>query len=328
MHNLIFAFVAPTHACCDNCDGVPVNLDDLDARPMTPETLSSNAGSPPTTPSKSADKNGKRKLTKPPAARRGALLESAQNALVRWCFQTKLDRYNPSSITAIFLLPDPIIKTLAPARHIQTVEALRVHTGWIFADRHGEEVLNVLRQIDQVDNETQEAEKQARSAERKAATAARQQERKQREREQRLERQRQKEVVRMQKQIEAQLGKEERAAQRAREKAEKQASNPRAGKRHKGSQRQPLEGCSTFNLEPTTPIAPQANAGIPTMDLSTPIGVLLDFQVHLQLLFYEYLYMILTNYTDSIIRINRINRQTPSAPMPMPTLFCSTRPRS
>jgi hypothetical protein len=132
----------------------------------------------------------------------------------------------------------------------------------------------------------------------------------------------------MQKQMEAQLGKEERAAQRAREKAEKQASNPQARKHHKGSQRQPLEGCSTFNLEPTTPIAPQPNAGIPAMDFSTPIGVLLDFQVRLQLLFYEYLYMILTNYTDSIIRINRINRQTPSVPMPMPTLFCSTRPRS
>ena len=74
-----------------------------------------NTSTPHSTPSKSGDENGKRKLTNkaPTSSRRGELFEDAQSALLTWCFHTKQAQYTPSSITAAALLPDSILNTLA-----------------------------------------------------------------------------------------------------------------------------------------------------------------------------------------------------------------------
>jgi len=73
--------------------------------------------------------------------------------------------------------------------------------------------------------------------------------------------------------------KEVRVAEHARAKAEKEAVK-QAGAGHKRSKvSQALEGCSTFNLGPSTPPTSQPIAGPASVAFSTPTGVLLDFRV-------------------------------------------------
>jgi len=55
------------------------------------------------------------------------------------------------------------------ARDILSIDDIRTKTRWIFAERHGEEVLQVVRRIDQADK----ARKKAKMDAKKAATAAR-----------------------------------------------------------------------------------------------------------------------------------------------------------
>jgi hypothetical protein len=157
---MISFFAGPTHACCDNCDGIPAHLDDTDnpdPRPSTPEMQHSNTSTPHSTPSKSGDENGKRKRTNntPTSSRRGELFNDAQTALLIWRFQTKQAQYSPSSITATALLPDSILDALARhgGRDILTVEDMQSTTRWIFAARHGAEVIEVVRRVDQAGEE-------------------------------------------------------------------------------------------------------------------------------------------------------------------------------
>ena len=133
----------PTHVCCDNCDGIPV-------RPSTPMQLHDGASSTHSTPSKSVNENGKRNMTtKPTTARRGGEhLQDARTALESWHFKTKRARYTPSSLTAPSLLPDTVLTTLASASHICTIEDIEDAVTWVYARRHGAEVLAVLAAVD------------------------------------------------------------------------------------------------------------------------------------------------------------------------------------
>jgi hypothetical protein len=270
-------FTGPTHACCDNCDGIPVDLgnwNNEELRPSTPEMQHSNTSTPHSTPSKSADENGKRKLTQkaPSSSRRKELFKEAQNAIRTWRFRTKQTRYSPSPITAAALLPDPIIDILARrgARDIVTIEDIQSKTRWIFAERHGEEVLQVMRRVDLADR----ARKKAKMDAKKAATAARKAVEK-REKEKAKQEKEMACVKQTQKDKEA---KKARAAQLAREKAEKQAAKEASARQKRPKASQPL-GCLTFNLGPVRPSTSTPVAGPSSTPFATPTGVLLDFHV-------------------------------------------------
>src|SRR6188768_405689 len=159
---------APTDACCDNCDGMPVDVDIAnDSRPSTPDS-GQDLNSAHTTPSKNPDENGKRKLASGP--RRGPHLERARFALEKWRFDTKRSRYTPSSTTMLSLLPDNILRSLASARDLHSAEEIDSRTSWIYSFRHGEDVLGVLERVDKSIVDERNTKTQAKKDE----TAARQ----------------------------------------------------------------------------------------------------------------------------------------------------------
>lgn len=162
----------------------------MQPRPHTPDN-DSGLSSQHTTPSKSADENGKRKLTvrPPPSTRRGPHLEAARTVLEAWRLRTKQRQYTPSSLTAASLLPDSILKVLASSRRIETIDDLRDETSWIYAPRHGTEVLHLLRKVD----DDQEAAKRAKANAKKAETAARHAQEKTKKADERKEKKRQRE---------------------------------------------------------------------------------------------------------------------------------------
>lgn len=210
--------------------------------------------SPPASPSKSTNPNGKRVLmsasvpleptsVKPLAARRGPLLEQARDVLHAWRLRTKQARYSPSSVTAVSLLPDSVIRSLASARHITDVQALCMHTGWIYAERHGDEVLGILQRIDGAAAAQKEAAKAANAAARLAAANKKLAE-KAAQKAQRL----------AQKEAEAErqcVEKEVKKAERDRKAAEKEQEKQEQERNHTAKrQRAVIEGCSTFRLRP------------------------------------------------------------------------------
>ena len=106
----------------------------------------------------------------------------ARTALITWRFKAMRTQYYPSSYTSAVLLPDSVIKTLSSAAHIRTIDDIKAHTQWLFADRHGADILQVLKRVD----DTEMARKASLKAARKAATAARVSARKAKEAEARM----------------------------------------------------------------------------------------------------------------------------------------------
>lgn len=246
-------------------------------RSLTPNTSASL--SPPATPSKSADENGKRKMhtmpapIKLPASRRGDFLAMARTALITWRFKTMRAQYYPSSYTSAALLPDSVIKTLSSAAHIRTIDDIKANTQWLFVDRHGSDILRVLKRID----DAEVARKESVKAARQAATAARISARKVKEAE-----------VRMQKQLERNETRREREELQAKERAEKQLVREQkarlreakkvtlAAKRAAKRPKTFGDACSTLALGIATPAVSHVND---SNMFSTPLGVVLDFQV-------------------------------------------------
>jgi len=118
------------------------------------------------------------KAPKPPAARSKAHLKTARESLKNWRLKTKLSRYTPSSLTTAFLMLDVTLKKLASARNFKTAEDIQMATGWIYAPRHGEEVLQLLANINKADEDQRGCAKRAKAAERKKQTQIRQAEKK------------------------------------------------------------------------------------------------------------------------------------------------------
>ncbi|KAJ7456331.1 hypothetical protein B0H11DRAFT_1642783, partial [Mycena galericulata] len=147
---------APTGACCDNC--VRMATDDSDdesaesSRPQTPAQTDSAPQSAHSTPSKQANANGKRRMAKRgdgPSTRRAEHLQDARAALVSWRTRTFFKRYSTSSFTDVGILPDKILTTLASKR-IRSLDEMaeKLTVPWMFAQRHGEEVIELLREVD------------------------------------------------------------------------------------------------------------------------------------------------------------------------------------
>lgn len=153
-------------------------------RPTTPLADHSPVSSVHSTPSKSANANGKRpmvsaKSTEPNlktrSIRRDEHLKDVRTALEQWRFEKHRDCYTPSSYTSSVLLPDPIIKKITSNARIKTIDDLKtLKPSWVFAERHGQEVLDLLERLDQCDREQREKKAREKREEKKKETAARQ----------------------------------------------------------------------------------------------------------------------------------------------------------
>ncbi|KAJ7512821.1 P-loop containing nucleoside triphosphate hydrolase protein, partial [Mycena galericulata] len=175
----------PTGDCCDNC--VRLSMPAPQAapqqptqRPTTPEQTSPPS-STQSTPSKHVNANGKRPMVrgKGPRTRRKDHLKQARDALERWRQRIYLEKYAKSSVPDVGIMPDTVLTSLASKR-FDTVDELKVHTPtWMLARRHGEEVLQVLRRVDEAvraekarNSEISRELKRAETKRRKAAEAA------------------------------------------------------------------------------------------------------------------------------------------------------------
>ncbi|KIM73718.1 hypothetical protein PILCRDRAFT_15010 [Piloderma croceum F 1598] len=149
------------------------STDGTDGHPHTPTP--SGLNSEHTTPSKSPNAHGKRQMHASkggPATRRGEHLQDARGALEHWWFKTQRDHYSPSSVTAVTLLPDPTLMTLASNARICTTEDIKavVKPPWIMARRHGNEVLALLMVIDDAEKLTREETKRSKAKKRRKVT--------------------------------------------------------------------------------------------------------------------------------------------------------------
>jgi hypothetical protein len=246
--------VAPTHDCCDNCSQMQLDATP-EGRPHTPQPPT-ESGSEHTTPSKSTNANGKRKMERSKdglSTRRGQHLQDVRGALEHWRFKTKRDCYSPSSVTAVTILPDPILTTLASNARIRTIDDIEssINPPWIMARRHGGEILLIMKSIDDAERETREQAKQTKAAERKRETAARQAERKREMDEDREEKRKQKERDKAERR---RLQEEDRAAKQRQRDADRAAKQClRDETKPKRTPRQALAGSSVFNAALSTP---------------------------------------------------------------------------
>ena len=227
-------------------------------RPHTPNQLSESS-SAHTTPSKTANTNCKRPMERSkdgPANRRGEHLQNVRHALERWCFKTKRDQYSPSSVTAITVLPDPTITTLASNARIRTVEDMNkcINPPWIMAQRHGDEILEIIKRLDDAEKATREQVKEAKAAAKRQDTEAR-----------KVVQKEQKDCQREEKRLQKESMQAERAQEKAEEQAEKQHQREtvQADKQQRIDTaksakvpRQPaLVGSGVFNATPSSPFA-------------------------------------------------------------------------
>ena len=106
-------------------------------------------------------------------------LANVRAALEHRHFKTKHNHYSLGSVTAEAILPNPILTTLTSNAHICTVEDMVtvINPPWIMAWQHGEDVLKLLKSLDDAAREEHERERRARAAEWSAATAVQQVER-------------------------------------------------------------------------------------------------------------------------------------------------------
>ncbi|KAJ6601732.1 P-loop containing nucleoside triphosphate hydrolase protein [Mycena vulgaris] len=140
---------APTGECCDNCSRSREPSPLLD-RPETPQNSPSSSAH--STPSKSPNSNGKRQMRRPrgdgPAVRRRDHLKTVRSALNNFRVKMVLsDRYSQTSFIPEVILPDPTLTTLASNARIKTIEDIVstvTNPPWMMAQRHGQEVLDLI----------------------------------------------------------------------------------------------------------------------------------------------------------------------------------------
>lgn len=116
-----------------------------------------------------------------PATRRGEHLKTVRTALLNWRIKTYQTYYSPSPFTSVVILPDPTLTALASNARIRTIDDIQqtLKPPWIFASKHGQEVLELLEKLDKVEKEGREHEKLKRREEKKEETAQRREAKKQ-----------------------------------------------------------------------------------------------------------------------------------------------------
>ncbi|KAK6996361.1 hypothetical protein R3P38DRAFT_2800062 [Favolaschia claudopus] len=151
--------------CCDNCMD-SASSDDSDSapsRPQTPVQSDSAPSSAHSTPSKHSNANGKRPMVKRrakrgegPVTRRGEHLKAARTALGDWRLKTYITKYSACPFTEAGIMPDTVLTALASKRLRQVDEIESLSPRWMLAQRHGQEVLELLQKVDQVQREQSE----------------------------------------------------------------------------------------------------------------------------------------------------------------------------
>ena len=152
-------------------------------RPTTPDSHTPN--STQSSPAKVTNNNGKRRMDSRsadvssgdgPSIRRGEHLKRVRSALKAWWFKVKAQQYTLSPFTAVAILPDMVLTSLASNARIQTLEDLikNLNPPWMMARRHGQEVLDLLKMLDDNERTERQRDKQRRKDMRRRETEERQ----------------------------------------------------------------------------------------------------------------------------------------------------------
>ena len=114
-----------------------------------------------------------------PATRRGEHLKTVRQALVHWRHKMHYSR-GPSSFTAAGFLPDKTLTTLASNARIKTLDDMMntLQPPWIYASQYGQEVLDLVAELDKADKADREQAKLVKRELRKKETLERQKENK------------------------------------------------------------------------------------------------------------------------------------------------------
>ncbi|KII90534.1 hypothetical protein PLICRDRAFT_157733 [Plicaturopsis crispa FD-325 SS-3] len=184
----------PTGACCDNCVQAAANnepshdSDDGSDEDESDTTSSADSSSASDSDNDTVNANGKRTIrsrekgarkrcaTGPKRAgkRRGQHLQDVRAALETWRYRKKRDEYTPSSFGASALLPDLILTALASNTSLNTVDDLSsLKIPWMFAKKHGDEVLDIVRRVDTARKQVLDSAKIEKREKKKRETAER-----------------------------------------------------------------------------------------------------------------------------------------------------------
>jgi len=109
-------------------------------------------------PSQHTNDSGKRPIasgTRESTRRVGEHLYHVRQALFQWRANTRQRDYPHSCFTGIALLPDGPLTTIASNRCLKVLDDLRtaLATSWAFVDVYGEEVLALVKKLDQEDKD-------------------------------------------------------------------------------------------------------------------------------------------------------------------------------
>ncbi|KAH7910891.1 P-loop containing nucleoside triphosphate hydrolase protein [Hygrophoropsis aurantiaca] len=152
----------PTGRCCDRCSPTVIVATSITAL-SEPNITEEN-------PSDKLNSFGKRTmqtLTNPtpkhtqPSRRTHDHLKAVRSELLTWRIRKRRHDYPHSSFTAIAILPDAVLTTIASNRDLRTLDDLRGSVGesWALVNKYGEEVLALVARLDQEDSERRESAK-------------------------------------------------------------------------------------------------------------------------------------------------------------------------
>lgn len=105
--------------------------------------------------------------------RKGDRLTKCREALDKWRQETWYKNHRFASWDYCVLLPDDILQKLASCANILTAQALRdASFKWDFAQKYDEDILQLLKPIDDAWNEERQQEKNRKAVERKVQSQA------------------------------------------------------------------------------------------------------------------------------------------------------------
>ncbi|KAH9910594.1 hypothetical protein B0H21DRAFT_704954, partial [Amylocystis lapponica] len=150
----------PPEQCCDRCSeasqhhmfsmrhadaGAASSSCHAPGDPIHPRTPLTS------TPSHSRTTNAKRPAASPTLTRGGVHRENTIKALRAWRYNTTLTVYGAVSFSEEGILSEKMLRSLANDARLRTIEDIERRLSdppWIFAHRHGQEILDILQQLD------------------------------------------------------------------------------------------------------------------------------------------------------------------------------------
>ena len=179
-HTFIYTLVVPLGICCDNCQrkaagsessqqttGATDPDDGGEDADHTKDQADSDVASD-TAPDDCVPQTKRRDPTILPQRRRGAHLVDAQTSLERWRAETWTRQYAGRPWSPEIILPSRVVSNIANKTNVQSTEALVEIGGWARhrALVHGDELLCILREVDERERDRRASEKQKKVDER------------------------------------------------------------------------------------------------------------------------------------------------------------------